>query len=364
MKPILQINVEKVKHNTRKLVEEAHQYGVSVAGITKGCCGNEDFAKAQIEAGVDFLADSRIENLKKLEHLDIEKMLLRSPKLSEVNEVVLYAQYSLNSEVEVIRALGKAAIERNMTHSIILMIDVGDLREGIWYENIDEIYHIVEMINEIDGIQLEGIGTNLTCFGGIMPTEENYSAVITLAREIRKRFNIPLPIVSGGNSSSLQMLYEGRLPEGITHLRINQSIYLGIEIGYGKEIPSWEAGIVTLQAEIIEIQEKPSYPQGIRAKMNAFGDIRSFEDKGVRKRAIVAIGRQDLDIEGLRPYDATITVEGASSDHLIMDITDSFKDYGIGQFITFAVATYSGIITAMASPYIEQEAVHEVVQCH
>ncbi|NBI30114.1 alanine/ornithine racemase family PLP-dependent enzyme [Chengkuizengella marina] len=362
MQPILNMNLIKVKHNTAQIVKLARQYGVSVAGITKGVCGNEDFAKAQLEAGVDYLADSRIENLKKLKHLDKKKMLLRSPKKSEVDEVVEYADYSLNSEIEIIQALGKSAVNKGVLHSIILMIDLGDLREGIWYRNRHEIFQTVQSIVGLKGVKLEGIGTNLTCFGGVMPTEENYTILVQLAEELRTEFNLPLPIVSGGNSSSLQMIYEGRLPKGITHLRINQSVFLGLEIGYGKKLSNWETKIVKLQAEIIEIHKKPSYPQGIQAKMNAFGEIQTFKDKGIRTRAILAIGRQDMDINGLHPSDPHVTVEGGSSDHLIIDISESEQLYKVGQMIEFDVVTYSSIITAMASSYIQQEVLkYEVV---
>ncbi len=354
MKTKVYININGVKKNTQSLVTEAQKYGISVAGITKGCCGNEAFAQALLEAGVDFLADSRIENLEKLQHIPVEKMLLRSPKLSEIEKVISYTQYSLNSDLQVIRSLSEVAVRKNVKHSIILMIDIGDLREGIWYENINEIYHIVDTIIHLDGIYLAGVGTNVTCFGGIMPTEENYKLLIKIADKIRQRFKITLPIISGGNSSSIQMLYEGRIPKGINHLRVNQSIYTGIEIGQGQQIPNWENRIVTLEAEIIEIQVKPSTPQGTIAKMNAFGEIKNFKDKGMRKRAIIALGRQDMNIEGLKPVDSTITVEGASSDHLIVDITDSNANYSVGQLINFNVTTYASIITAMASPFIEK----------
>ncbi|MFS0783662.1 alanine/ornithine racemase family PLP-dependent enzyme [Bacillus sp. 1P06AnD] len=364
MKPVLQIDLEKIKHNTRQLVNKAREYGVSVAGITKGCCGNEAFAKAQMEAGVDLLADSRIENLKKLNHLPIPKMLLRSPKLSEVNEVVTFADYSLNSDLMVIRALDKAAAELKKKHGVILMVDVGDLREGIWHEHSENMFAMIDSIVQMKGIVLEGLGTNVTCFGGIMPTEQNYGHFISLGEEIRGRYGIDLPIISGGNSSILQMLYEGRLPKGVTQLRVNQAIYLGMEIGQGNKVPGWTSRTVSLKAEIIEIQEKPSLPQGETARMNAFGDIPLFEDKGLRKRAIVAIGRQDMDVSGLTPYDSGITIEGASSDHLILDLTEAVETYQTGDWVLFEVATYSGILTAMASPYIHQEAIHEVIQCY
>ncbi|SDB97202.1 alanine/ornithine racemase family PLP-dependent enzyme [Shouchella lonarensis] len=353
MKPLLHINLAKIKHNTASLVKTAHAQGLKVAGITKGCCGNIAFAEAQMAAGVDFLADSRIENLKNMHTLNIKKMLLRSPRLSEVDDVVTHADYSLNSSTTIIRALGAAATKKQVTHAVILMIDIGDLREGIWHENTDDIYHTARVAIDTEGIELVGIGTNVTCLGGIMPTVENYQKVITIAKEIRREFSIPLPIVSGGNSSILPMLYEEKIPTGITHLRINQSIFLGIEIGYGNPIPNWASDIVTLQAEMIEVQTKPSYPQGERAQMNAFGAIPTFKDKGTRRRAIVALGRQDMDLSGLIPTVPGITIEGASSDHVVLDITDSPYDYDVGEAITFRVSSYASMITAMASHYID-----------
>lgn len=298
MKPRLQIDINKIRNNTSELVRKARKQNITVTGITKGVCGNIDVAKALVEAGVDYLADSRIENLINIHSLPIEKMLLRSPKMSEVKEVVHYADYSLNTDLTVIKALSTAALSQGKVHQIILMIDVGDLREGIWFKDTEKIYEIIHSILQLKGVYLAGLGTNLTCFGGVIPTEENYSFLTSLADDLRQTFTIELPIVSGGNSSCLHMLYQGNIPRGINNIRVNQSIFLGTEIAFGSNIPRWEPHTIQLQAEIIEIQEKPSFPQGEIAFMNAFGKPITPKDKGIRKRAILAIGKQDINIEG------------------------------------------------------------------
>ncbi|PGS77201.1 hypothetical protein COC69_20670 [Bacillus cereus] len=359
MKPQLQININKVKKNISELVKKAHQYNISITGITKGVCGNEDFAVALMEAGIDSLGDSRIENLKKLSHLPIEKILLRSPKYSEINEVIQYAHCSLNSELKIIEKLSEVAIQQSKEHDVILMIDVGDLREGIWYEDEKKIHDIISKVLQMKGIHLAGIGTNLTCFGGIIPTDENYGFLTSLAQEIRDKYNIPLPIVSGGNSSSLHMLYEGAIPKGINNLRINQAIFLGKEIAYGYELEHWEKDVIRLRTEIIEIQTKPSLPKGEVAVMNAFGKLFCPTDKGTRIRAIVAIGKQDIDINSLKALDENITVEGASSDHCIIDVTNSSHRFEIGDWVDFNINTYSGILSGMASNYIEKMCINE-----
>jgi len=361
MKPKLLIDLDKVKQNATELVRVAHEQNVTVTGITKGDCGNLDFAHTLVESGVDYLADSRVENLKKLSSLMIEKMLLRSPKLSEVQDVVRYADYSLNTELKVIEALSNAARSQNKTHQIILMIDVGDLREGIWFEDDTAILTAVNKTLQLPNVHLAGIGTNLTCFGGIIPTRKNYGIIHQIAHHIRQTFNIELPIISGGNSSSLHMLYETGIAGGINNIRVNQAIFTGQEIAFGQQLNGWASDVIRLQAEIIELQTKPSKPIGRKAYMNAFGKPSTFSDKGLRKRAILAIGKQDVDIHGLVAMDLGITIEGASSDHLIVDVTDSVLKLQVGDTIDFQVTTYASVLSGMASNYIEQRIYHEVL---
>lgn len=361
MKPELQMDIKRIKKNAMELVKKAKEQNITVTGITKGVCGNIDFSTALVGAGVDYLGDSRIENLKQMSSLDIKKMLLRSPKISEVGEVVQYADYSLNSELKVIMALSDAALLQGKIHNVILMIDVGDLREGIWFDDEQLIYQTIRHILQLKGVDLVGIGTNLTCFGGVIPTPENYGIITQLAEHIRQTFDIELPIVSGGNSSCLHMLYKGTIPAGVNNIRVNQAIFLGMEIAYGHYLEDWESDVMRLKAEIIELQTKPSLSKGEIAYINAFGKPPSLKDKGIRKRAILAVGRQDIDIKGLRAIDKGITVEGASSDHLIVDVTESNQDFEVGDMIHFQIVTYASVLSGMASNYIQHVSMYEAL---
>ncbi len=361
MKSTLHISKRKIMNNMRKLVQKANEQQITISGVTKGVCGNVEFARMLVEAGAHYIADSRIENIMNFDLLPVEKMLLRSPKISEVQKVVRYADYSLNSEIRVIEALSSTATTQGKVHNVILMIDVGDLREGIWFEDREAIYASIEQILQLEGVCLAGIGTNLTCFGGVIPTEKNYRWIVQLADDIRKHFSIELPIVSGGNSSCLHMLYAENIPKGMNNLRLNQALFTGTEIAFGHRLEGWERSAVSLQAEIIEVKEKPSLPRGKIAHMNAFGKPISPIDKGMRKRAILAIGRQDIDIQGLAPIDEHMTIEGASSDHLIVDITDCREVYEVGDRVSFHLVTYASVLSGMASNYIEQVICNEVL---
>lgn len=349
--PKIEVDLQKLKHNVSVLVNLCKKNGIDVAGVTKVFCGNPEIAKVYAESGVRYFADSRIENLIKLKEINLPKILIRIPMISEVNEVVQYADISLNSEIATLKALSIAAEKRGIIHNVILMVDLGDLREGYFDEN--ELYAAIEEVLNLKGIKLVGIGTNLTCYGAIIPSEENLGRLVRITDEIQERYNINLDIVSGGNSSSLHLLIKGKKVKGINMLRLGEALVLGDETAYGNRIENTYDDVFTLESEIIEVKEKPSIPIGEMGR-DAFGKVPTFIDKGIRKRMICAIGKQDIDIDSIIPIDNDITILGASSDHLILDGTDSNVDYKVGDIVKFKL-TYKGILMAMTSEYVKKE---------
>jgi predicted amino acid racemase len=354
--PRLEIAVDKIKHNTKTLVELCHRVGIRVAGVTKVFCGHPIIAQAMIAGGVAVIADSRVENLKKLAHAELPKLLLRLPMISQVDEVVQYADISLNSELETIKKLSTEAISKRKIHKIILMIDLGDLREGIIEET--EIFNTIEEILNLKGVVLVGVGTNLTCYGGVIPTEKNLSELVRLKEVIERKYELKIETVSGGNSSSLYLIEKGDIPAGINQLRLGESIVLGRETAFGAQIKGTYDDCFKLIAEVIEVKEKPSRPIGEKVGLDAFGKKPRFDEKGIRTRAICAIGRQDIEIEGLIPDETGISILGASSDQLILDVTDCDRVYRVGDNVSFKL-TYSGILSSMTSEYVTK-----MIKCH
>lgn len=345
--PALIIDKEKIRHNTRTLADLAAQSNIRIAGVTKVFCGLPAAAEAMVAGGAYALADSRVENLMKLQHIPVPKLLLRIPMMSQASQVVEYADISLNSELETIKALNEAASQQSKVHQIILMVDLGDLREGVWFEQaVEYAGEIVKLQN----IKLLGLGTNLTCYGGVIPSPENLGTLLRLAREIEEKYDLKLEIISGGNSSSIHLLQKKQMPEGINQLRLGESIVLGTESAYGTLIPGMYSDAFTLTAEIVELKEKPSVPVG-EIGMDAFGGKPVFTDKGIIKRAIVAVGRQDVKHEGLVPKDQGIEILGASSDHMILDVTSSEKSYKVGDILEFNL-NYGSLLAAATSEYV------------
>lgn len=347
--PALKVNLEKLKHNTKVLAEKCNRFGIDIVPVTKVYCGMPEIAKASVAAGAKMLADSRIENIIKLKELDVPKMLLRIPMLSQVEEVVEHVDISLNSEYEVIKALSEKALEKGKVHKIILMIDLGDLREGVWNETAVDF---AGRIMELKGVKLVGVGTNLTCYGAVIPNNENLGLLVRLAEEIESRYSIKLDIISGGNSSSIHLVEKGQIPAGINQLRLGESIVLGNETAYGERIEGTYSDVFTYAAEIVELKEKPSVPTG-ETGMDAFGEKPVFVDRGIRKRAILATGRQDVKVDGLIPMDKDAIILGASSDHLIVDVSDCKKEYKVGDVMEFELS-YGALLAAATSEYVSK----------
>lgn len=364
MYPRLIYDLKKLKQNLDAVSEMTHKGGCSMMVVTKGVCADPHVVELIMShSGVDFLADSRIQNLKtyagKARVAGKKTVLLRLPMLCEVEEVVKYADLSFNSELATIGALNEAAEKAGVVHNILLMIDLGDLREGIFFQNEDQIFSAVEEILKMKNIHFYGVGVNLTCYGAIIPKNDNLSQLVEIADKIRARFGIELEMVSGGNSSSIYLLgqndalKERQLPEGINNLRLGESFLLGNDTAYETKLPGTCSDTMLLEAQIIELKEKPSLPIG-EPGVDAFGQKPVYEDRGVIRRAILGIGKQDAEPGSMTPVDSDVDILGASSDHLIVDVSRSKTEYKVGDTLSFTLG-YGGMLKAATSPYVKKD---------
>lgn len=338
--PRLEVNLGHLQHNVATLVEKCGSRGIQIAGVIKGATGDVEVAKAFDRGGVAFIASSRLEQLEDVKNAGIEKkrVLIRIPMLSEVKDVIRLTDMSLNSEFEVIKALNEEARNQGKLHKVILMADLGDLREGYW--NQDELVDMAEYIeNKMVNIQLVGVGTNLGCYGSISPTAEKLEELVTLAEKIEERLGRELEYISGGATSSLMRVWDGDIPERINLLRIGEGALLArdLDVFYGYDMSELYQDIFRLKAEVIEVKTKPSYPVG-KIAIDAFGHTPEYVDRGMRKRALLGIGKVDYgDPCELISMEEGIEVLGASSDHTIIDIEEAARDYKIGDIMTFDV---------------------------
>lgn len=345
--PRVVVNLDKLERNVSTIVELAGRYDIDVTGVTKACRGDPQVARAMLNGGVTSLADSRIENIIRMRQagIDADMMLLRTPQLSRVDTVVEHADISLNTEPVVIEALAREAQEQGVIHRVLLMAELGERREGIPQE---QLHDVVDQTLSLDGVELYGLGVNLTCLTGVVPTREKMLAFEGLVQEIQESFDITLPMIGAGNSANVPLMLQGDHPATfINNLRVGEGILLGLETVNREAIPGTHQDVFTVEAELIEVKDKPSLPDG-ELTQNAYGETPSFENRGVITRGIAAIGRQDVITDGLTPLDEDIEILASSSDHLVLHLKDGYE---VGDIVRFR-PNYGTLVSAFTSEYV------------
>lgn len=350
--PLFIANRNSLYENAKKILDLCKPYGVQVTAVTKGFNSIPECCQTLYDAGCISIASSRIDQLREVKafNASIPTMLIRIPMFSEIQEVVCFADSSLISEVETLYRLNEEAGNQHKLHRVILMRDLGDLREGFFArEDFLDAALLVE--NNLPNLELFGIGTNLSCYGSIIPTYTNLSELGFCAQEIEKRIERKLEIVSGGATTTLPVLLRGEVPPMITHLRLGECLF-GSPTAWDHDLEGMRRDVFQIQAQIVELNSKPTFPIGERGKAS-FGKTKQYTDRGIRKRAIVAIGNQDMGDATyvLKPIDPEIKVLGASGDHTILDIEDCNTLYKLGDIITFNML-YQGCVYSSMSPGI------------
>lgn len=350
MDPRLVIDLEKLRENGSGLCRMAAESGLDrLAFVTKSFCAMPEMVRALESLPNPYLADSRVENLEKLAFSKKKKILLRLPMLSQAERVVRAADISFCSEEAALSSLDAAVQKAGKRHGVVLMVDMGDLREGVFFKNTHELLALARQAEEAPGLELVGLAFNVTCYGSVIPTQQtltDFRALVTLVEQTLGR---TLAFVSCGNSSSVYLLGKADFT-GFNNLRLGESLLLGRETAYGADLPGLHQDVLTLECEVVEVKTKPTYPIG-KLGVNAFGQTVEYTDRGDRLRAIAAIGQQDIDWTGLTPCTPGMELFGASSDHLLLDVTDC--PVRVGDTVRFRV-DYSAALRAFTSPYVEK----------
>ncbi len=349
--PYLTIDLDVIASNARAVVDLCNEHGITVAGVTKGVCGDPAIARAMLRGGVAAIADSRLTNVRRLKAAGIETpiMLLRLPALSDVPEIVELTDVSLNSELTVLAALGQASMARNKLHDVIIMVELGDLREGV---RPDDLVPFVGEALGLPGIHIKGLGTNLACFAGVIPNAQIMTQLVDLSVSVKQAHGVEMAWLSGINSSALDLITSGDMPGGVNHARIGEAILLGRETTRRAPWPGTRQDAFTLHAEVVELKTKPSLPIGARSE-DAFGRRPGFSNKGNRLRALLNVGREDVLVEGLTPLLPGAEIVGGSSGYLVLDLEDVTEKTRVGDVLAFAPG-YGALLAAITSPYVEK----------
>lgn len=349
--PQLEFDLALLRSNADAVISRCRGMGIRVCGVVKGVDGLPEAARVLRAAGAAELGTSRLEQVAKCRAAGVPGpwLLIRIPGLTELPDVVALCETSLQSEWPTLLALEEECLRQGKTHRVIVMTDLGDLREGFWDKK--ELVDVCERVErDLPHVQLAGIGVNLTCYGSTKPTPEKMNELVGLARQVEQRIGRKLEIVSGGATSSFTLVHWGTMPAGVNHLRIGEAILLGkdLQVDWGiRDMDYLRMDALTLRAEVVEVKDKPTYPIGEFA-IDAFGRKPVYEDRGIRRRAILALGRADVgELESLIPREPGMTVIGGSSDYCIVDVEDCPRRLQVGDIVEFSLC-YSHMLYATA----------------
>lgn len=345
-----------LRHNYNYLNTLFKEHDIEWAPVVKLLCGNKVYLDFVLSLGDDQICDARLRNLKTIKELkpEAETMYIKPPARKAIPDVVKYADVSFNTEYMTLQWLSEEAQRQDKVHRVLIMIELGDLREGIMGDSLIDFY---QKIFQLPNIKVVGIGSNLNCLSGIMPSKDKLIQLSLYQQLIEAKFGKKISAVSGGSSVMVPLLLKGIIPKGINHFRIGETLFFGRDLFDGSTIEGMKDDAFMLHSEIIEINEKPISPYG-EVQENPSGESAEIDEEefgDTHKRAILDIGLLDVSkIDFLTPVEENIEFIGASSDMLVMDVSNTEKDHKVGDVISFKVS-YMGALRVMNSRYIKKK---------
>jgi ornithine racemase len=349
------LDSKKLKENYNYLDKLFKSNNIKWSVVTKLLCGNELYLREVLKLGVKQVCDSRVTNLQVIKSINpkVETVYIKPPAKLSIADVVKYADISFNTEYDTIQMLSKEAGKQGKTHKIIIMIEMGELREGVLREELMEFY---SEVFELKNIEVVGIGTNLTCLYGILPNHDKLIQLSLYEQLIESKFNKHIPYVSGGSSVTIPLMFQNLLPVGINHFRVGESLFLGTDVYHNSTLNKMNDDVFRLYAEIIELIEKPMVPMG-EMGTNVEGESPEFDQSLLGEtsyRAIIDLGLLDVDREHIFPIDKGIKFAGASSDMIVVDLGENKNNYKVGDLIEFTM-DYMGTLRIINSRYVEKK---------
>ena len=350
----LKLYRDKLNHNYEFLKDLFLKNNIEWGVVTKLLCGNKLYLQQLIDMGVKEMHDTRISNLKMIKSLseNVQTVYIKPPAKRSIANVIKYADVSFNTDLYTIKLLSEEAVKQNKKHKIIIMIEMGDLREGVMGEQLIDFY---EQVFLLPNIFIIGLGTNLNCLNGIMPNQDKLIQLSLYKQLIETKFNRNIPWISGGTSVTLSLLMNKLIPAGVNHFRVGEALFFGNDLFTGKPFKGMETDVFKLFTEIIELYEKPVVPIGEQSE-NVAGYIPQYNEEDYGRttfRAIIDIGLLDINPKYLFPDDEDLEIIEASSDMLVIDLGSNPKKYKTGDLLSFNLR-YMGALGLMNSGYIEK----------
>jgi predicted amino acid racemase len=360
----LTIHTTNIKSNISTLSDFFKKHEIKWSLITKVFSGDIDFLKQILSPDIinkiDTIGDSRLTSLKNLRTVnpEMKTIYIKPPAVVYAKDIVEYADVSLNSSLETIVALDEAAALIGKTHQVIIMIELGELREGVAEGDVQDFY---DSIFRMKNIEVVGLGSNLGCMYGIEPTYEKLKHLCDIKAMIKRKFNRELPLISGGTSITLPLIEKGHVPKEINHFRIGEAAFFGISPLFNEQFLNLSQNTFTFEANIIELEEKGMVPDGKigEANIGHTAGYEEYEEDETSFKGILDFGMLDVDRADITPIDKSLTFVGITSDMIVVDLgknktADGKVKYQVGDKISFT-PTYMGVARLLNSKFIDKK---------
>ncbi|MBU1012692.1 MAG: alanine racemase [Bacteroidetes bacterium] len=350
----INLDLKKLKSNFDYLNALFKKNNIEWSVVSKILSGHKEYLTELLKFEITQICDSRVSNLKEIKLINpkIETIYIKPPARRSIPRIVKYADISMNTEFETIKLLAKEAKKQNKIHQIIIMIELGELREGVLGEDFIAFY---ESVFKLENIKVVGIGANLSCLYGVLPNHDKLIQLSLYEQLIEAKFNKQIPYVSGGSSVTIPLIFQHLLPKGINHFRVGETLFLGTDVYNNVPLKKMQSDVFKLYAEIIELIEKPVVPMG-EFGTNVEGKNIEFDQTNIGEksyRAIIDLGLLDVEVKHIELVDKSLQLAGASSDMIVINLGDNKKNYVVGDLIEFKL-DYMGTLRILNSKYIEK----------
>lgn len=354
----LRVHIDRLIENIETITEFMNKHGkqwslvVKVLGTDKAVLSK--ILQHPAILGTHSIAVSQWKSLKMVKELnpDLRTMFIKPPSTKNVKEVVAYADISLNTNITTILALNEEAKRQDKIHQTIVMIEMGELREGIKREGLIPFYKKIFKLSNLDVI---GIGTNLGCMYGVQPTYDKLIQLVLYEQLIEAKFKRNLELVSGASSITMPILERGKVPSGINHFRIGEAAFLGTSPLDNKQILGLNTGAFTFEATIVELYKKSNLPDGTitDAAVGHTAEDMDIDEEIHSYKAVLDFGVLDVDSDNLIPEDPDLRFFGNSSDLTVYDLGDNPRGYQSGDTVRFKLK-YMAVAKLMYSRFVEK----------
>ncbi len=350
----IELNRKSLKHNFEFLDKTMNRYGIDWGIVSKLLCGNKDFLLELVALNPPEVHDSRLSTLEMIAKIapHIQRVYIKPPPLNAIKRLVACADVSFNTHIKTIKKINEEAVRQGVIHKIIIMIELGDLREGVMPENVIAFY---KEVFELSNIEVIGLGANFNCLNGILPSKDKLIQLSLYKELINAKFDTNIKWVSAGSSITLPLLKKKQVPAGCNHFRIGETLYFGNDIYNKQPLKSMMQDVFVLRAEVIELREKPKVAVGEQGT-NLLGeqpevDYSQLGENSVR--AILDLGVLDVAPDDLTPMDKGAKILGGSSDMIVVDLMENPKGIKLGDTLSFHIS-YTGVLSVMNSRYIDK----------